>query len=165
MPKKRQQKDIQISKRYLKDISFYQGESCRTFISRLRNLAELETSSKRPRQIAIQDEIQKYNSRDHHHRRVGNPVFHANKDEIAATRVAGIKVQRITGKIVFTATKDCIQTIKGTKETNNQHSAITGDKTKIVAIVIQTSLSGKTITMVAGNKQIYRNRRLLHEEI
>jgi hypothetical protein len=66
--------------------------------------------------------------------------------------------------MVFTATKDQIQTItlsiKGTKETNDQHSTITRDKTEVIAIVIQTSLSGKT-----KNKQIYKNSRLLREGI
>jgi translation initiation factor 1 (eIF-1/SUI1) len=69
--------------------------------------------------------------------------------------------------MVFTATKDQIQTItlsiKGTKETNDQHSATTRDKTKVIAIVIQTSSSGKIITIVTKNNQIYKFSRLLRE--
>jgi hypothetical protein len=76
--------------------------------------------------------------------RVGTPAFHASKEEIAATHVAGTKVQRITG--IPTTTKGRIPTIKlnfkATIETAHQkiHGTIAiGIRIRIIEIINNNS--------------------------
>ena len=151
-----------------------------------QKIAELETSSKRrhsaQENLATVAAVDRYDSRqtsslDRHSRR--DSKVHFTRPSSSQSRESSFSRQQGRNSSYsrsrdqspahyrgnrFHSNKRLYSNDQG-KETSNQHSAITGDITKIIAIVIQTSLSGKTITMVTGNKQIYRNRRLLHEGI
>jgi hypothetical protein len=153
-----------------------------------QNIAELETYSKKrhssQEHLATVAAVDHYDSRrtsslDRHQRKdprvqfsrpsssqSRDSSFHASKDEIAVTHVAGTKVQHITG--IRTTTKGRIPTInldfKATIETEDpiiRDTIVIGTRIRITEII----LSGQTITVAAKIHQVHKGNSLPLEEI